>query len=421
MSFLHNITLQFCALCLFGIIIGGCGTRLGTETTAAVTSTPTWQPVPTFTATVAPATSTADALDSNSDSNSENVSERTEVEPPAVKLIATIEVDTQAAEEATEALVILVPTATAVMTTTAATAVPSATVAGPVTTAVSENAPSNEPYLIVAAEVVNVRRGPGVGYELIGSVNSTEQWPTIGRNQQGDWWQVCCFAGDQPGWLYGELVDLYSADGVPIVLEIPALPTPLPPTPEPLVSAIPDSPEAGVVADEPVAVELPTAPAAPPANSGTAGNFDPNAQFQIVQYRIIGYGENNGGIFNNGGQHIIFINVIDENGQGIDGAVVKDALADDLNIVTGSKGPGRAEFEMFWEPYKLYVASIPAGTVTSQISNQMNTAKPHIPDIIGKLGPPEEEYAICPTPDDRCEPPFFHAHWSYEITFQKVK
>ena len=59
--------------------------------------------------------------------------------------------------------------------------------------------------------------------------------------------------------------------------------------------------------------------------------------------------------------------------------------------------------------------------MTSQISNQMNTAKPHIPDVIGKLGPPDHEYAICPTPDDRCEPPFFHAHWSYEITFQKVK
>ena len=89
--------------------------------------------------------------------------------------------------------------------------------------------------------------------------------------------------------------------------------------------------------------------------------------------------------------------------------------------MTGSKGPGRAEFEMFWEPYKLYVASIPSGPVTSQVSNQMNTAKPHIPDIVGKLGPPENEYAICPTIDDRCEPPFFHAHWSYAIAFQKVK
>ena len=117
----------------------------------------------------------------------------------------------------------------------------------------------------------------------------------------------------------------------------------------------------------------------------------------------------------------IFINVLDENGQGINGAVVKDALADIFSIVTGSKGPGRTEFEMFWEPYKLYVASIPSGPVTSQISNQMNTAKPHIPDIVGIMGPADNEYAICPTIDDRCEPPFFHAHWSYEVTFQKVK
>jgi hypothetical protein len=76
---------------------------------------------------------------------------------------------------------------------------------------------------------------------------------------------------------------------------------------------------------------------------------------------------------------------------------------------------------MDWDPYKLYVANDPAGPVTSQISNQMNNPHPHLPDVIGKLGPPDNEYAICPTRDDRCTPPFYHAHWSYEITFQRVR
>lgn len=394
---------QACLLLLAILLVTGCSTSRDPETADAPTPTATWVPVPTFTATVEQSTDEATRTEGQTDNDS--------TEPATVQSVIPSEAE-RPDNDSTEALTILVPTAT------------------PTSTLLISNTPtaqSNEPYLIVAAEIVNVRRGPGIGYEQLGSVNIAEEWPLIGRNQQGNWWQICCFADDQPGWLYGELVEVVDADAVAVALDIPPLPTPLPPTPAPPtpapeVVAAPDLPDAPPAQEEqPETITLPTPDAVPLGQSGTAGNFDPNAQFQIVQYRVIGYGENNGGIFNNGGQHMIFVNVIDENGQGIDGAVVKDALADDLHIVTGSKGPGRAEFEMFWEPYKLYVASIPAGPVTSQISNQMNTAKPHIPDIIGKLGPVDEEYAICPTADDRCEPPFFHAHWSYEITFQKVK
>jgi hypothetical protein len=113
--------------------------------------------------------------------------------------------------------------------------------------------------------------------------------------------------------------------------------------------------------------------------------------------------------------------VLDQSGNSVDGAIIKNAVADNLNVVTGSKGPGTAEIKMDWDPYKLYVAADPAGAVTSQVSNQMNNPFPHIPDVVGKLGPVDNEYAICPTVDDRCSPPFYHAHWSYEITFQKVK
>jgi len=144
----------------------------------------------------------------------------------------------------------------------------------------------------------------------------------------------------------------------------------------------------------------------PQDTGGTAGNFDPAAQYQIVHYRVLGFDDNNGGIFNKGGQQIIFLTVLDQNGAGIDGAVVKDAVGDKLNVVTGSKGPGKAEIKMDWDPYKLYVASDPSGPVTSQISNQMNNPHPHLPDVIGKLGPPDNEYAVCPTPERNCSPPF---------------
>jgi hypothetical protein len=139
-----------------------------------------------------------------------------------------------------------------------------------------------------------------------------------------------------------------------------------------------------------------------------------------VHYRVLGENENNGGIFDKGGQHFIFLTVLDAAGNGIDGAVVKDANGNDLTVITGDKGPGKAEIVMNWEPYRLYVEADPAGPVTSETSNQMNTAFPHLPDVVGKLGSIDNENSVCPTIEVRCEPPFYNVHFSYEITFQKV-
>ena len=142
--------------------------------------------------------------------------------------------------------------------------------------------------------------------------------------------------------------------------------------------------------------------------------------YKIVHYKVLGEGENNGGIFNKGGQHLIFLTVLDAAGNGVDGAIVRDENGSPLEVVTGDKGPGKAEISMEWEPFKLYVAADPTGPTTSEVSNQMNTAFPHIPDVVGKLGTIDNEYSVCPTPEVRCEPPFYSVHFSYEITFQKV-
>jgi hypothetical protein len=172
----------------------------------------------------------------------------------------------------------------------------------------------------------------------------------------------------------------------------------------------------------PATTHYPYPPGGPITNHpGTAGEFFADAQYKIVHYKVLGEGENNGGIFNQGGQHHIFVNVIDQNGNGINGVVLRDAIGDKLNVITGDKGPGRTEITMYWDGYKLYVASDLSGPVTSQISNRMNIAFPHIPDVVGKLGSIDNEYSVCPTPDVRCSPPFYHVHFSYEITFQKVR
>ena len=219
----------------------------------------------------------------------------------------------------------------------------------------------------------------------------------------------------------------------------PALPaaamptdTPLPPTdtPTPTETVAPteEPPTATPVPEEPISTDTPTpepptstpVPAEPTVTPEPTATPAPEVAYKIVHYKVLGDGENNGGIFNSGGQHLIFLTVLDENGNGIDGAIVKDANGSALEVVTGDKGPGKAEISMEWEPYKLFVAADPNGPTTSEVSNQMNTAYPHIPDVVGKLGDINNEYSVCPTIDVRCEPPFYNVHFSYEITFQRV-
>ena len=197
--------------------------------------------------------------------------------------------------------------------------------------------------------------------------------------------------------------------------------TPVPPTDTP----VPPPPTATPLAEAPPAeaAEVAAEPAETAPEPETAAEPEPQAEvaYRIVHYRVLGEGENNGGIFSKGGQHFIFLTVLDENGNGLDGAVVKDANGHNLEVITGDKGPGKAEISMEWDPYKLYVAADPNGPTTSEVSNQMNTAFPHIPDIVGKLGPADNPASVCPTIDFQCEPPFYSVHFSYEITFQKVK
>jgi len=178
-------------------------------------------------------------------------------------------------------------------------------------------------------------------------------------------------------------------------------------------------PEEAAPTPEPVGTPTPV-PAEPTVPPEPTEAPEPETAYKIVHYKVLGENENNGGIFNAGGQHLIFATVLDAAGNGVDGAVIKDANGSALEIVTGDKGPGKAEITMELEPFKLYVAADPGGPTTSEVSNQMNTAYPHVPDVIGKLGSLENEYSVCPTQDVRCTPPFYNVHFSYEITFQKV-
>jgi uncharacterized protein YraI len=281
--------------------------------------------------------------------------------------------------------------------------------------------------LTIASDLVNVRSGPGTEYELIGSAANGEAFAIVAKNVAGDWWQVCCVGG-QNGWVFGELATVQNADQVAVAADLPTAAPALATTAAPVADAAATQAPAEIPPAAPVPATAEAAPTAAPAAAlpydpaaSSEGNFDPNAQYQIVHFKVLGLEENNGGIRDSSAQHLIFLTVLDQNGNGVDGAVVRNLVGDKSEVTTGNKGPGKAEITMYYEPFKLAVVSDPSGPVTSQVSNQMGLIFPHLPDIVGKLGDVNYEYGACPTIDIKCQWPLSAIHFSYEITFQKVK
>jgi len=366
-------------------LLGGCGFLFGSETDEPTAiPEPLHKAVPTFTPTPLSETQptmTAPAVESQA------------VQTPTVVAAAVKPLTSTTALSATQALSAPL-TQTAALTPTAAA--------------------DTGPQLTIDGDAVNVRSGPATTFDLVGSATKGQTFTVVAKNAEGDWWQVCCI-NEQKGWVYGQLARVENVESVAVATD---LPTPAQPTPTTAQVAIaPATPTTATVAAQPT-----NPPVAPPASADeSAGNFDPNAAYQIVEYRVLGLDENNGGIRDSRAQHLIFVTVLDANGNGVDGAVVQNLVGDHSQTVTGNKGPGKAEITMYYDPFKLTVATDPSGPTTSQVSNQMGLAFPHLPDIVGKLGGTDYEYAVCPTLEINCQWPIHAVHYSYQITFKKVK
>ncbi len=361
-------------LLITSFLLAGCGLFGGAA--EAPTPAPTRTPVPTFTATPVPAT------------------------PASTPTLVPAE---------------LQPTPTTAGVSSAPTASPPAT-----TTPMPAPTQPSAAELTVAGDLTNIRSGPGTDYAAIGTANTGDVFTAVARSAQGDWWEICCVDG-QNGWIFGELATVTGGELVPSAVDLAAAAAPTVAD----APAAPAATEAAMSAAAPADAATPAAPpaaapaSAPDPNVSSAGYFDPNAQYKIVHFKVLGLDENNGGIRDSSAQHLILVTVLDQNGAAVDGAVIKNLVGEKGEVVTGSKGPGTAEITMYWEPFKLTVAADPSGPVTSQVSNQMGLAFPHLPDLVGKLGDVNYEYGACPTLEIRCQWPIQAIHFSYEITFQK--
>ncbi len=101
------------------------------------------------------------------------------------------------------------------------------------TPAPSGNTPVSSGPAVTVTTSLNVRSGPGVAYDRVGSIASGATADILGRNADGSWWQISYDGAPQgKGWISANYGDARNTDGVPVV-EAPPAPTPKPATPAP--------------------------------------------------------------------------------------------------------------------------------------------------------------------------------------------
>ena len=67
--------------------------------------------------------------------------------------------------------------------------------------------PTPAPIVIVPGEPVRARSGPGVTYDQVTELAAGTQLAIVGKNDAGDWWQVCC-VDEQPVWVLLSLIHI---------------------------------------------------------------------------------------------------------------------------------------------------------------------------------------------------------------------
>ncbi|MGC8781825.1 MAG: hypothetical protein ACP5UQ_13265 [Anaerolineae bacterium] len=98
------------------------------------------------------------------------------------------------------------PTATAVLTpsapppTTTLVLTVTPPVAAPITVTVGVT-------LEVRAASGNLRGGPGVEFDILGTTSQGRRYGVMGRNAEGTWWQICC-VNDKPAWIADSLATI---------------------------------------------------------------------------------------------------------------------------------------------------------------------------------------------------------------------
>lgn len=273
-----------------------------------------------------------------------------------------VQAPVQAATLAPVQVTVILPTATEAPLPTAvpptATAVPEPPAATPEPTpgqAVTNSpTPPPQPARVVADGNVNLRSGPGRAYPVIGALRGGQETAIVARNENGDWWQVEGSNGAL-AWVAGTVVRVLGAiDAVSVAQNIPA-----PPTAAPRPTAAP----------QPTAAPVAVAPAGP--------------HFALTVRRLWTVEETGGFLagglsVNCGFQHNLHVYVRDAAGNLLNGVTIREAGGVQQELVSGSKGSGMVEFDLYPPGKDVYVIR----DVDGRQATSDTAAAPTVPQAI---------------------------------------
>ncbi len=285
-----------------------------------------------------------------------------------------------------------VPAATATEAAPPTDALPTATATGAAPTA--SPTPLESPRVVADGDV-NLRGGPGRQYAIVDRLRSGEEVAIVGRNASGDWWQL---EWDSQAWVAGTVVKILGPiDTVAVAKNIP--------TPPPVPTKAPVTP----------------APAAPPAPPQPTAAPKPSTAYVVksVRTRPLGQDAQQCG----GGEHNIFVQVVDPAGNPIDGVRIREVFTG-LIHVSGEKGPGRVDYDIYMDGGGQVQIVDDGNNPLSPLSRGMSANLPDW-DLFLNAG-----YCNCkPYPDEascragweardfRYMP---NSHYVYEVVFQRT-
>jgi len=198
----------------------------------------------------------------------------------------------------------------------------------------------------------NLRAGPGTNYAIVGGVPGAEELDLVGRTGDGAWYQL-----RDGSWIAAFLVQ---PDGAPLPTVAPTIIAGLPtnaPTATPVPSFTPDAPAIELLPTEPLPIAplssaplssapLSTAPlpTAAPQVVATAAPATGATTFVVTRRRLWNPWENGGSTdgpsVHCGQGRNLTVNVLDENGNRVNGVAVQAEYGAKEIYVTGAQGKG---------------------------------------------------------------------------------
>ena len=339
------------------------------------------------------------------------------VQPLAQRaLVTTTQVGTGEAVNAVDANVGVIavgpPTTTQIVTQAVTQQVAALLIITPTSTAQAVVAAPAQP-VVRATDLLNVRSGPGTNYDLVGALEAGGSATINGKNETGDWWQVT-LANGQQGWVYGVLVET-TGDTAAIAVAANIAPPPPTATPVPAVEAPTVQPTAVAVAPAPEAAATAEPVAAPAPVTG--GN-----DFVVIEKHLWDVIENGGQLdgpsVTCGQGRELRVNVLDANGNRLNGVHVQAIYGAQEIFVTGSqgKGDGAVEFVLGGGQAVKIVRDADGREVVSDEAHNLSTKPWEIPVETLLAGNYCTNAGDCQTFVDNTG---CYGHYSWTVTFKR--